>query len=333
MYIDDPFRVLGLTPQADPDVINAVWKALASKHHPDHGGDAAVFAQVNEAHGLIINPDKLARFWREKDRRDDKVIGGYRIIEKIAEGGFGPTYKALHLITEELVCIKFCSRISALRNQMLIDEAKSVWDLRHYALPTMRDMLKMDDGSLALVMSYIPGDTLFQLVDRLGPLDAEGVSWIADRVINALAYLHHHEIIHGDIKPHNIIVQPEKHMAVLIDFGLSVVKPTSTSSWKGHTELFASPEEIAGKPLLPESDLYSLGKTLIFALTHNTDCVAERRIPKKVPEPFAQFIGRLVRDEVLKRPHWGLEDLCDTIQNVRMESFGRLHSGMKPLKA
>ncbi|MBI5044920.1 MAG: protein kinase [Candidatus Levybacteria bacterium] len=331
--ITDPFQTLGLLPNADPAAIEGAWKGLARAYHPDKGGDPEIFVHINTAYEIISDPDKLARFMRDRGKKDDMIVGGYRIIEKIAEGGFGPTHKAEHLITGELVCIKFCSKVSTLRNQILIDEAKVVWDLRHYALPTMRDMLKMDDGSLALVMSYIPGDTLFKLVGDLGPLDPEGVSWIAERSLNALAYLHHNQIIHGDIKPQNIIVQPDKHMAVLIDFGLSSVKPTGTSRTIGYTELFAPPEQIAGKPPIPESDLYALGMTLIFALTRDPNLVKDKKVPKKTPDPFVEFISRLVREDPMERPHWGKEDLCETIQRVRLESFGRLHTGMKPLKA
>lgn len=329
----DPFQILGVLPNADPAAIEGAWKGLAKKYHPDKGGDPEVLVQINTAYEVISDPDKLARYMRDRDRKDNMVVAGYRIGERIATGGFGPTYMAVHLITGEPVCIKFCSEVSVVRNQILINEAKSIWDLRHYALPTMRDIFKMDDGSLALVMSYIPGDTLFELVERLGRLDAEGVSWIAERALNALAYLHHNRIIHGDIKPHNIIVQPEKHLAVLIDFGLSSVKPTGSSRTIGYTELFAPPEQKAGKPPIPESDLFSLGMTLIHALTRDPKLVEEKQIPKKVPEPFAQFIGRLVHNDPMERPHWGKEDLCETIQNVRLDSFGRLHTGMKPLKA
>ena len=59
-------------------------------------------------------------------------------------------------------------------------------------------------------MSYVPGPTLEQIVEKVGKLDAETVAWIVDRLLNALLYLHHHGVIHrGYIKPQNVIVQPE----------------------------------------------------------------------------------------------------------------------------
>ena len=96
--------------------------------------------------------------------KSGKVIGNYRIIREIAEGGFGTTYYGEHLIVGEPVCIKHCHHVSADDSGVLISEAKSIWNLRHYSLPVMRDMLQMDDGSLALVMSYIQGPTLEQIV-------------------------------------------------------------------------------------------------------------------------------------------------------------------------
>jgi len=179
-------------------------------------------------------------------------------------------------------------------------------------------------------MSYIPGHTLAKYVETHGRMDPEHVAWIAERVLNALKYIHFHGVIHGDLKPQNIIVQAESHLAVLVDFGLSMVKPTSKSVSKGYTELFAPPESVDGEPLVPESDLYSLGMTMIYALG-DVEGLKRKQVPSDTPRPLRHFINRLIVRNVRERPRWENEDLCDTIHHVREESFGRARSGMKPL--
>jgi serine/threonine protein kinase len=259
------------------------------------------------------------------------VIGNYRVIEKIAEGSIGTTYKGEHVTLGMPVCIKHCNKIAPEYEEILINETRAMWDLRHYAMPAVRDLVRVKDGSLALVMSYIPGPTLQKLIEKVGALDPEHVAWIAERILNALMYLHYHGVPHGDNNPKNIILQLKTHGVVIVDFGLAQIKPTFDDKSRGYTPLYAPPEQIAGLTLLPESDLYSLGMTMIFALSGGIEAVKRKEVPTNTPEPLARFIRRLIVRDVSHRPKWDDEDLCDTIQAIRVEAFGRHHSGMKPL--
>ena len=327
----DYYQVLEVNPKARESVIDAAFHALMKEHHPDVGHSGLVARDLNEAHDVLKDYLKRKDFDQERDPLKTKKIGNYRILDQIAEGGFGRTYRAEHLTLKKLSCIKDCSNVSLADTGMLVDECKVLWDLRHYALPAMRDLLQLDDGRVLLVMSYISGPTLEKEVKKKGPLDPEAVAWITERMLNALNYIHRHGVIHGDLKPQNIIVQEEKHMAVLVDFGLSLVKPTSDSESKGFTPFFAPPEEIAGKPLLPESDYYSLGMTMIYALSGGTDYVERKMVPNNVPDELCQFIKRLIARDVNARPQYSKEDLCDSIVEIRKSAFGRHRSGMKPI--
>jgi len=261
-----------------------------------------------------------------------KTIGQYRITEKIAEGGFGTTYKGEHTRLKAPVCIKHCPRISPEMDKILEQEARAVWDLRHYAIPVMRDMLRLKDGSSALVMSYIEGPTLEQIVQKKGQIDAEHVVWIIQRVLNALQYLHFHGVVHGDIKPQNIIVQPDKHMAVLVDYGLAMVKPRASDANIGFTEIYSPPEQVKGETLLPETDLYSLGMTALFALNNNERLTRQKKLSSKVPKAFREFLTSLVVRKTLDRPNWEKADLIAVYEAMRLKAFGRSHSNMKQLE-
>jgi serine/threonine protein kinase len=327
----DLYQVLEVHPKARTSVIDAAYRTLMKEHHPDVGASGLIAKDLNEAHEVLTDFLKRRDYDRSKDAAKSKIIGQYKVLEQIAEGGFGRTYKAEHTVLKELACIKDCSNVSLADTGMLIEEAKVLWDLRHYALPAMRDLIQLDDGRVLLVMSYIPGPTLEQLIEKSGPLDAEHVAWISERVLNALNYIHRHGVVHGDLKPQNIIVQPDKHMAVLVDFGLSDVKPTSKSEAKGYTPFFAPPEEIKGKPLIPESDYYSLGMTMIYALSGGTQHVERKQVPNDVPDPLCQFIRKMIARDVNNRPQYATEDLCDVIVEIRKKVFGRHRSGMKPI--
>lgn len=328
MDIDDPYKVLELSNRASPAVIKAAYQALIKIHHPDHSGSDKLAKKLNAAYEILSSPDKKKEFDKRKNEQTGTVIGSYRVLDSIAEGGFGVTYKGEHVLTKDPVCIKHCLQVSPAHDQVLIQEMKSIWDLRHYAMPVMRDLQRLDDGSLALIMSYIPGPTLEQIVEKAGKIEPESAAWITERILNALLYLHHHGVIHGDIKPQNVIIQPNSHSVVLVDFGLAMVKPGSSDKSLGYTPLFAPPEQIAGKALLPASDYYSLGMLMLYALNggNANKRVEKKEVPSTVPDPMAHFIASLIKKDVLARPQ---ENLFETFVKVRQQSFGRTRSGMK----
>ena len=209
-----------------------------------------------------------------------------------------------------------------------------MWDLRHFSFPAVRDLVRLDDESLALVMSFIEGPTLAKIIEKYGRMEAEHVAWITHRILNALMYLHVRGIIHGDIKPQNIIIQPLDRTVVLVDLGLAMIKPKRGDESKGYTDLFSPPEQLAGKVLIPESDLYSLGMTMIYALSGSADHLANRRIPASVPEPLSDFISSITAKQPLDRPRvWEEDNLYEQFEAIRIKSFGHAHSGgTKPLK-
>ncbi len=325
-YDTDLYQVLQVSPRAPQEVIDAAHRALLKLYGPRAAGDNESYARtVNEAYDIL---SKERRKYDNYCRSPATTIGPYRVMHKVAEGGFGTTYKAEHLLLREYSCLKHCSEISPAAEEILKQETKAIWNLRHYGLPIMRDLLKLDDGSYTLAMSWIEGPTLQQAVEKHGRLDPENVAWITERVLNTLSYLHHHGVIHGDIKPQNIIVQENTHIVVLVDFGLSVVKPSASSISKGYTDLFSPPEQVGGTTLVPGSDFYSLGMTMLYALGGSFDAVARKDVPASLPDPMCNFIRQLIVRNVLERPMHA-DKLFEDFERIRLESFGRAHSNMK----
>lgn len=316
------YRILEVSPRAGLDVIQAAWKTLSRRA----GQGSKEQMLLNEAFGVLSDDSKRAAYdlSLRPPEGQEHYIGNYRILGKIAEGAMGATYRAEHNLCKELVCIKRALYLSPLDEEIMLEEAKALWNLRHWALPAVRDVLRLEDESIAIVMSYIPGRNLQKHVEEKGPVKPEDVSWMAERILNALGYLRDNGTVHGDVKPANIIPVFETHQASLVDFGLSLVKPGRNTANKGYTRLFASPEQLAGRPILPESDLYSLALTMIYALGGDP---AGATIPRHVPTPLRDFIERLLVRDVRNRPRWGSppdgENLCTTLSDVRLAAFGR----------
>src|SRR3989338_1260084 len=251
-------------------------------------------------------------------------IGNYEIIRLIGEGGFGKTYEGRHILNNNIkACLKQNRRISEKDSDLLMREASIMAQVHHYSLPAFRDLIRADDGSYVLIMSFIEGKTLDKIIEKHKALHPEEVSWISSRLLGALYYLHKKGIVHGDIKPSNVIVQPSEHNAVLIDYGLSVFTPCSSSKATGYTEIFSAPEITQGNPPLRHSDIYSLGLTMIYAM--GGDPIA-KSYPDYVPKPLQEFCNSLTRQNPLDRTSWDKEDLGARLSDIRYEVFGRRHS-------
>jgi serine/threonine protein kinase len=320
------YDILEVNPRARRNVIHAAWREL-SKDYGDGNPDRRL---LNEAYEILSDAGKRKAYDESRMPKAGKIvrIGNYRLLNVIAEGGFGVTYRAVHELLGEEVCIKHSHDISPFHVQMALEEARVIWNLRHWAIPSIRDVIQLDDGNLAIVMSYIPGENLQTIIERKQRMKPESVCRIAERVLNVFAYFHDNKVIHGDVKPANIII-PDGYRVVVVDYGLSINRPSSNSTAKGFTPAFASPEQLNNTPLLPESDLYSLGLTMIYALGGDPKAGT---VPGDVPDPVCNFIKQLIRRDVSQRPHWDQEKTpCQMISDVRFEAFGRRESGRDPL--
>jgi len=321
----NPYVVLQVHSLADLDVIRAAHRARLTKS----AGDRELVKELNQALELLSDPERRMKFDEQLKPSVGSTVGSYRIVRAIAEGGFGTTYEAEHLITGGRACIKHCLKVSDEYNDVLIREAMALWNLAHFSLPAMRDVVRMDDGSLALVMSYIDALTVEQVVKKVGRLRGEDVAWITDRALNALLYLHHYGVIDGDIKPQNVMIQHLKQHVYLIDFGLANSCPTATTKVGGYTKYFAPPEQVAsaldrerggdGKPLLPAADFFSLGALMLYMLGGDVDAVVRRVAPSTVPAPMRHFIDDLMERDPLQRPKGNVFAL---FKQVQKDSFG-----------
>ena len=192
-----------------------------------------------------------------------KILGRYKIVERIGGGGMGVVWKANDLILDRHVALKI------LRPEMSEDEdfvlrfrreAKAAASLSHPNIVSIYDVGE-DQGLHFIVMELVEGETLRDKLNREGRLEPEEALNIAAQICLGLAHAHNNNIIHRDIKPQNILLTELGHVKVA-DFGiaraLGVVSTTSTDLVVGSAS-YLSPEQARNGQVSARSDLYSLG--------------------------------------------------------------------------
>ncbi|WP_315793134.1 Stk1 family PASTA domain-containing Ser/Thr kinase [Paenibacillus sp. BIC5C1] len=239
--------------------------------------------------------------------------GRYEVIERVGGGGMALVYKAQDLLLNRNVAIK------VLRQQFVHDEefirrfrreAQSAASLSHPNVVSIYDVGQEDDVHY-IVMEYVEGKNLNEIIKERAPLQVDEAVRIASQIADALDHAHHNQIIHRDIKPHNILIGRNGRVKVT-DFGIARAVTsttiTQTGSVVGSVHYF-SPEHAKGIVTGEKSDLYSLGIVLYQMLTgqlpflgESPISVALKHLQEEFDEPrkFNPLIPQSVENVILK---------------------------------
>src|SRR5512139_2338245 len=191
----------------------------------------------------------------------------------------GAVYRAYDIRMRQTVAVKenigiipgVRSDVNDARRRQFEREASVLASLHHPNIPGVVDHFVAADGNQYLVMDYIEGEDLAQVLVQKGPLsETEAIAWMG-QVCNALGYLHRHNppIVHRDVKPQNIKVTP-KGQVFLVDFGIAKVGGSDSKTTRGALSVtpgFSPPEQYAMIGTDVRSDIYSLGATMYALLT------------------------------------------------------------------
>jgi serine/threonine protein kinase len=251
------------------------------------------------------------------------LVGNYEIIKQIGEGGFGRVFQAKHVHLGERACVKNNILASEDNVNILKNEATLLWKLDEYhSIPAIKDFFLLEKESAIIVMSYIDGKTLEDIVKDKGALHAEDACWITERLLGALYYAHYNGVVHSDVKPENVFVEPKKRDIKLIDFGLASYKPKGTTKPLGYSPKYAAPELMSGNPPIPESDFYGAGLVLLRALGGDLDKKTYRR---DTPFEVKEFCDSLLRYDPKERLSWQKGNAIQMLSDIRLKVFGRRH--------
>ena len=223
----------------------------------------------------------------------------YQLIESLGIGGMAEVYRARDLMLERFVAIKILRDEHASEpdfQERFRQEAKAAANLSHPNIVTIHDF-GFDKGQLFIVMEYVPGKMLKEMITALGRIPPDEAIPLMVQACAGIGYAHRAGLVHCDVKPHNMLVTPDMRLKVG-DFGiaraLATIHPDEHSEVVWGSPLYFSPEQAAGLAPTPASDVYSLGVVLYEMLTGKTPFIATR--PEILAEMHRELIPRPLRD-------------------------------------
>ncbi len=215
----------------------------------------------------------------------------YTLVKKVGEGGMGDVYKALQSPLNREVAIKLLKPTDNNPDgeHYFMREVQAINMLRHPNIIQIVDFGKEPDGTLYLVMEYLPGQTLKRVIRKEYPLDPKRICNICIQVLSALEQAHKSGIVHCDLKPANLMLEQvagQDDFVKVLDFGIAKVKgpameagPYTQAGNIVGTFDYMSPEQIMRKDLDGRADVWSLGVIIYEMLTkkrlfHDKDAVS-----------------------------------------------------------
>lgn len=253
------------------------------------------------------------------------IDGRYRIIERIATGGMGEVYRAQDTVLGRDVAVKIL-HASLANDAGFIDrfrqEARAAALLNHPNIVAVFDWGVSPDGTYYMVMEYVDGHTVRELLAERGRLEPAQAADVLSQTLAALEVAHREGIVHRDIKPENLLVTTDGVVKVA-DFGLArayaEARLTQAPGTVTGTVQYLAPEQVQGEPADPRTDLYSLGVVAYELLTGDVPfkgetsvAIAYKHVREDVPAPstrrsdlspaFDELVQRATRKDRDKRP-------------------------------
>ena len=268
---------------------------------------------------------------------EGKILGNrYEIIEKVGNGGMATVYKATDLVLKRYVAVKI------LRDEFTTDEefikrfeteAQSAARLVHANIVSIFDV-GVDNGIYYIVMELIQGKTLKEIiVEEGGPLPWKWSVNVAIQIASALEMAHKNNIIHRDIKPHNIIIT-EDGVAKVTDFGIAKAVSNSTITAFGTTigsVHYFSPEHARGGFTDAKSDIYSLGVVMYEMVTGKVPFDADTPVsvalkhmqedpvpPIELNPHLPEAVNKIILKALKKDPMLRYQTATELLQDLKM---------------
>ncbi len=268
------------------------------------------------------------------------VSQAYRVERRLARGGMGEVYLAVHPEIGQRAAVKFLHRRFADDEELaarFLNEARSACKVKHPNAVSIHDFGRLEDGTIYIVMEFVEGRSLAQRLKDDGPMHPAFAAHIAEQVCEVLHVAHEQHVIHRDIKPDNIMIvdgASGRPSVKVLDFGIAKILDDDVSGALTQTGVmfgtpeYMSPEQAAGYGVDPRSDLYSLGIVMYAMLTghppfrgKNKLALLQRQIREApprvdeaartaVPEPLVTLVHDLLSKDPAQRPASARETLA-----------------------
>ncbi len=241
-------------------------------------------------------------------------LGHYEVLQVLGRGGFGIVFRAFDEVLQRVVALKVMAPQLAATSparKRFLREARSSAQVRHENVVQVYEVAEQPLPYLA--MEYIPGETLQQRLDRVGPLGVPEVLRVGRQIAEGLAAAHATGLIHRDIKPGNVLLEGGDEKVKITDFGLARTADDASISQSGiiaGTPMYMAPEQALGQTLDQRADLFSLGSVLYQMVAGrppfraNGTLAVLKRVAEDAPRP--------IREIIPEAPQW----LCDIIAKL-----------------
>jgi predicted Ser/Thr protein kinase len=262
---------------------------------------------------------------------EDRIIGKYAVTGEIGRGGSSIIYKGIHTILNMPVAIKMLKHEMAMDPDFLEifrNEAKIIAQFNHPNIMKVYDIEELY-RTVFIIMEYLDGTLLKNMVSVKRKLSVSQIVDITLQVCYGLEYAHNHGIIHQDINPRNIFIQPDGQVKI-IDFGLACRRGSVDSNFLfPGTIYYIPPEQIKGDPVDERADIYSLGLTVYEMITGK----------RPFPGCHMKTIINWHLNEDLPDTHTTIKDLPDELHNFLMrtvrkdpaERYGNISGALREL--
>ena len=294
------------------------------------------------------------------------MIGDYRVVKKLDEGGMGVVYEGVHPVIDKRVAIKLLhphvarQKVSVAR---FIQEARAVNAIGHPEIVDVFGFGKFTDGRQYIIMEFLEGCHLLSYLNEKGPLDPWKACQLVRKIAGAMEAAHQKGVIHRDMKPENVFLLIAKNVTwppdmKLLDFGLAKLVedkfskgPNTRMGATVGTPYYMAPEQCRGRTVDARTDIYALGIMFYEMITGRVPFFAEHAVDVlfmhlnqdpdppsfwcDVPEEIEKLIMECISKPPEKRPKTmnGLIARIEAIESNFQEAEGRQVSSFTDLLA
>ena len=311
--------------------LHSIYKKICKEIHPDVVGPDDIY-YANEAfiilHRLYVQGvteyDNGVYDAETSDEEYKKTLPifqvcygekRYEFFSRLQTGEVAEIFEGV--CDKQPVCIKI--PISNDDSHLIENEYETLLKLRHQSLPYAEDKFSIN-GATCFTMRKIDGIRVEELMRQYpSGVPAEHVLWMVERLLSVVGFLHINNIVHGNIKPDNLIINKHNHNVTLTGFSFAINDANKKSAkYKIKNKHYSADEVGSGAHVEPSTDIYSIGKVAIYLMG---GYVENDTMPSSVGAKVQEFIYRMVNKDPKKRP-FDAWKLYKELQELRTEIYG-----------
>lgn len=276
-----------LAKKTHPDIVSEELKPLAERVTTILNNMYSK-AQKKIEQGIYNLKDKKEIYKRTKPLFEFTYRGKeYKIYKEVKEEDVSILYEGIE--GDNLITLKL--PIDESDNNLLDKEFNLLTTLSHLSLPKVIAKLKIN-GKTSLIMHEEDGLSPDDLIKEFGYIPEEHIAWILERLLSIIGYLHSNKIVHGNIKPENIIIDVENHNVKLMDYTLAIKDANETKSKYEIINEDYTPDYVnSTSKVMPSVDIYAIGKIAIMLMGGD---IKRNAMPVKVNIELRTFIRKLL---------------------------------------